>query len=144
DLRERIKFIVEGHDKAAQFTSASIYSLLEYVSNRVPEITDDFYRIDEAMRAGFGWELGPFEIWDALGVRETVEKIKEIEQHVPGQMGAVADWVKDMLDAGYDRFYKTEDGIKKYYDRTSKTYQPIPGSEEFIILDNLREKHTVW
>lgn len=52
------------------------YPLFEYVSHRVPEITDDFYRIDDAMRAGFGWEIGPFEVWDALGVRETIEKNK--------------------------------------------------------------------
>jgi len=144
DLRKRMRVFQDGSDKAAQLFQAANYPLFEYVSNRIPEISDEFYRIDDAMRAGFGWELGPFEIWDALGVKETVERVEKAEILLPGQTGKVAPWVYEMLDAGFDHFYKTEDGVKKFYDIQSKSYQIIPGSEDIIVLDNLRDKHTIW
>ncbi|TCK85788.1 3-hydroxyacyl-CoA dehydrogenase/enoyl-CoA hydratase family protein [Albibacterium bauzanense] len=144
DLRQRMKVFDKGNDKAAELFRAANYPLFEYVSNRVPEISDELYRIDDAMRAGFGWELGPFEIWDALGVKDTVEKIEKAEVLLPGQQGKVASWVYEMLEGGNESFYRVEDGIKKFYDIKSKSYQIIPGSEDFIVLDNLREKHTIW
>lgn len=144
DLRQRMKVFDKGRDKAADLFRAANYPLFEYVSNRIPEISDELYRIDDAMRAGFGWELGPFEIWDALSVKDTVEKIEKAEVLLPGQQGKVAPWVYEMLEAGHESFYKVEDGIKKFYESKSKSYQIIPGSEDFIVLDNLREKHTIW
>lgn len=144
DLRQRMKVFDKGNDKAAQLFRAANYPLFEYVSNRIPEISEELYRIDDAMRAGFGWELGPFEIWDALGVKNAVERIEKAEVLLPGQLGKVAPWVYEMLEAGNESFYKIEDGIKKFYDSKSKSYQIIPGSEDFIVLDNLREKHTIW
>lgn len=144
DLRKRMRVFEGGNDKAAELFKAANYPLFEYVSNRIPEISDELYRIDDAMRAGFGWELGPFEIWDALGVKETIEKIEKAVVLLPGQQGKVASWVHEMLEAGNETFYKTEDGIKKFYDIQSKSYQIIPGSEGLIVLDNLREKYTVW
>ncbi len=144
DLRQRMKVFDKGNDQAAELFRAANYPLFEYVSKRIPEISDELYRIDDAMRAGFGWELGPFEIWDALGVKETVNKIEKAEILLPGQQGKVASWVYEMLEGGNDSFYKIEDGIKKFYDITSKSYQVIPGSEDFVVLDNLREKHTLW
>src|SRR5690606_25156130 len=98
----------------------------------------------DAMRAGFGWELGPFEIWDALGVRETVEKIRTEEKRIPGHSGEVAGWVQEMLEGGHDSFYQVKNGVRQYYDPRSKSYQPIPGTESFIILDHIREQQTVW
>jgi len=144
DIRKRMKVYEQGTDKAAELFRAMHYPLFEYVSNRVPEITDDFFRIDDAMRAGFGWEIGPFEVWDALGVKETLEKIKKEEKRLPGQSGEVAQWVKDMLDAGFDSFYKVENGVRHYYDIASKSYKPIPGTEELIVLDHIREAKTIW
>jgi len=144
DLRQRMKVFEKGNDKAAELFRAANYPLFEYVSNRIPEISDELYRIDDAMRAGFGWELGPFEIWDALGVKDTIDKIEKAEVLLPGQQGKVASWVYEMLEAGMESFYKIEDGVKKFYDSKSKSYQIIPGSEDFIVLDNLREKHTLW
>ena len=144
DIRKRMKVYEAGTDKVGAFFRAMHYPLFEYVSRRVPEITDEFFRIDDAMRAGFGWELGPFEVWDALGVKETVAKIKSEEKRVPGHSGEVADWVQDMLAAGHDSFYKVENGVRHYYDIGSKSYKPIPGTEGFIILDNIREQKTVW
>ena len=144
DIRKRMKVYEQGTDKAGELFRAMHYPLFEYVSRRVPEITDEFFRIDDAMRAGFGWELGPFEVWDALGVGETVEKIRSEEKRVPGHSGEVADWVTEMLSAGHDSFYKVEQGVKLYYDSRSKSYQPIPGTEGFIIMDNIRGQKTVW
>ncbi|WP_166336454.1 3-hydroxyacyl-CoA dehydrogenase/enoyl-CoA hydratase family protein [Sphingobacterium chungjuense] len=144
DIRKRMKVYEQGTDKAAELFRAMHYPLFEYVSNRVPEITDDFYRIDDAMRAGFGWELGPFEVWDALGVRKTIEKIKSEEKRLPGQSGQVAAWVHEMLEAGHEHFYKVVDGVKNYYDIQSKSYKAIPGAEDLIVLDNIRDKHTIW
>lgn len=144
DIRKRMKVYEQGADKAGELFRAMHYPLFEYVSRRVPEITDEFFRIDDAMRAGFGWELGPFEVWDALGVKETVEKIRTEEKRVPGHSGEVADWVTEMLNTGHDSFYKVEHGIRLYYDSGSKSYRPIPGTESFIILDNIRGQNTVW
>ncbi|MFD1771858.1 3-hydroxyacyl-CoA dehydrogenase/enoyl-CoA hydratase family protein [Sphingobacterium suaedae] len=144
DIRKRMKVYEQGTDKAATLFRAMHYPLFEYVSRRVPEITDDFYRIDDAMRAGFGWELGPFEVWDALGVRETLEKIKTEEKRLPGQTGEVAAWVHDMLNAGCESFYQVIEGVKHFYDIKTKTYQPIPGASDLIVLDHIRDNHTIW
>lgn len=144
DIRKRMKVYEQGKDTAGQLFRAMHYPLFEYVSHRVPEITDDFYRIDDAMRAGFGWELGPFEVWDALGVRETLDKIKAEEKRLPGQSGEVAAWVHDMLAAGCESFYKVENGVKHFYDIASKSYKAIPGAEDLIVLDNIRDSKTIW
>jgi 3-hydroxyacyl-CoA dehydrogenase len=130
-LADRFKVLVGGKDKAGEFYRLSFGGLFAYVSNRVPEISDQLYKIDDALRAGFGWELGPFETWDALGVQAGVDLAKAAGR-------TVAPWVEEMLAAGHATFYKVEDGVRKYYDQASKTYQAIPGVENFIILDNLR------
>ena len=144
DIRKRMKVYEQGTDKAAELFRAMHYPLFEYVSKRVPEITDDFYRIDDAMRAGFGWEIGPFEVWDALGVRETLAKIQAEEKRLDGHTGEVAAWVQEMLEAGCESFYKVENGQRFYYDIATKTYQAIPGTEDFIALDLIRKEHTIW
>jgi 3-hydroxyacyl-CoA dehydrogenase len=137
NLRERMKVYAAGKDKAAEFFRISFSGLFEYVSNRIPEISDETYRIDDAMRAGFGWELGPFEVWDALGVKEGVEMMK-------ANGNAPAAWVTQMLDTGNSSFYKVENGAKSYYDIPSKYYKQIPGQDAFIILDNIRANKTIW
>ncbi|TYP95976.1 3-hydroxyacyl-CoA dehydrogenase [Sphingobacterium allocomposti] len=144
DIRKRMKAYEQGTDKAAALFRAMHYPLFEYVSRRVPEITDDFYRIDDAMRAGFGWELGPFEVWDALGVRATLKKIKAEEKRLPGQTGEVASWVHDMLDAGCESFYHIIEGVKHYYDLATKSYKPLPGASDLIVLDHIRDTKTIW
>ena len=137
NVKDRMKVFATGKDKAAELFRASSFGLFEYVSDRIPEISDELYRIDDAMRAGFGWDLGPFELWDAVGVKEALEGMKAYGHHA-------ADWVQEMLDAGHTSFYKLEDGVKKYYDIPSKTYKGLPGAASFIILDNLRCNKTVW
>lgn len=144
DIRQRMKVFEEGDDMAGKLFRAAHYPLFEYVSNRIPEISDELYRIDDAMCAGFGWELGPFEIWDALGVQGVVDRIESAELLLPGQSGKVAPWVYEMLEAGNDHFYKIEEDGRKYYDPETGTYKVIPGSEGLIVLNDLRKNHTVW
>ena len=137
NLRDRMKVLITGKDKAGDFYRASFYGLFAYVSNRIPEITDELFKIDAAMNAGFAWELGPFEAWDSLGVAETV-KAMETAGNKPAQ------WIYDMLASGATAFYKVENSSKKYYDIPSKSYKTIPGTESFILLDNIRGNKTVW
>jgi len=130
-LADRFKVLVSGKDKAGEFYRLSFGSLFAYVSNRIPEIADQLYKIDDALRAGFGWELGPFETWDALGVQAGIDLAKAAGR-------TVAPWVEEMLAAGNQTFYKVEAGVRKFYDKESQQYQAVAGVENFIILDNLR------
>lgn len=136
-LKDRLKILFAAKDKSGDFYRTTFYQLFAYASNRIPEIADELYKIDAAMNAGFGWEMGPFEKWDALGVADTI-KVMEAMNHKPAQ------WVYDMLEAGITSFYKVEDGKRLYYDIASKTYKVIPGTEQFILLDNIRPTHTIW
>ena len=136
NLKERIKALSGGKDKAGEFYRLFHYALFSYISHRIPEISDDLYRIDDAMKAGFGWEIGAFETWDVLGVKETVEAMKQNGYEV-------AQWVKDFIADGNTSFYKVENGKRLYYDVSTKKYLPVPGGDAFIILSDLTEK-TVW
>ncbi|MBT1700031.1 3-hydroxyacyl-CoA dehydrogenase/enoyl-CoA hydratase family protein [Fulvivirgaceae bacterium PWU4] len=136
NLKERFKVLFAGKDKAGEFYRDSFYGLFQYVSNRIPEIADELYKIDDAVCAGFGWEVGPFETWDAVGVEQTVKNMEGMG-YKPKQ------WVYDMLASGNKSFYKVEGGQRKYYDIPSKSYKQIAGKEEFIILENLSDK-IVW
>ncbi|HEY8689375.1 MAG TPA: 3-hydroxyacyl-CoA dehydrogenase/enoyl-CoA hydratase family protein [Chitinophagaceae bacterium] len=136
DLKQRIKTLSAGQDKAGEFYRQFHYSLFSYISNRIPEISDEVYRIDDAMKAGFGWEIGAFETWDVLGVAKTVEAMKAAGF-------TVAKWVKDMLANGSTSFYKIENGKKLYYDIPSQTYKATPGGEAFIVMSNNADK-IVW
>jgi 3-hydroxyacyl-CoA dehydrogenase len=137
NLKDRLKILFAANDKAGDFYRATFYQLFAYASNRIPEISDELYKIDAAMNAGFGWEMGPFEKWDALGVADTVKAMEAMDMKP-------AQWVYDMLALGASSFYKVEDGKRLYYDIPSKTYKVIPGTEQFILLDNIRPTHTIW
>jgi 3-hydroxyacyl-CoA dehydrogenase len=137
DLRQRLKLLVNFKDKAGEFYRATLYPLFAYSSQRIPEISDELYKIDDAIKAGYGWELGPFDTWDALGVQDTVDKMIAAG-HQP------ASWVTDMLASGITSFYKIENGKKYYYDIPTKTYQIIPGTEDYILLEYLPESSIVW
>lgn len=134
---DRFRVLIKGKDKAGEFYRRNFAGMFAYVANRVPEITDDFYKIDDAMKAGFGWENGPFEIWDAIGVTTGI-----------GLMNAegveVAPWVKEMLESGNESFYTVKDGATYFYDIQSKTQQKVPGQDAFIILNNIRGNQKVW
>jgi 3-hydroxyacyl-CoA dehydrogenase len=134
---DRFKVLVAGKDKAGEFYRNSFGALFAYVSHRIPEITDALYKIDDAMKAGFGWEHGPFQIWDAIGLEEGIELAKANGQEV-------APWVMEMKAAGSQQFYTVKDGASWYYDIPEKAQRKIPGQDAFIILDNIRESNEVF
>ena len=134
---KRINAIFDAEDTGGQLIRQSLAVLFAYVSNRIPEIADHLYSIDDALRAGFAWDFGPFEYWDIIGLKEGVDAAE-------AQGEKVADWVKEMIAGGATSFYKTAEGKRLYYDISSKSYKVVPGTEEFIILDTLREKAPVY
>jgi len=136
DLKQRIKMLSAAQDKAGDFYRAFHFSLFSYISFRIPEISDEIYRLDDAMMAGFGWEIGAFESWDTVGVVKTVEAMKSAGIEV-------APWVNEMIAAGVTSFYKVENGKRMYYDVASKSYRIIPGGESFLILKNHSDQ-LVW
>lgn len=136
-LADRFPVLLAGKDAAGNFYRKYFYTLFQYVSNRIPEISDELYRVDDAMSAGFGWAMGPFRVWDAIGVEKAVKGMEEL--------GAKpAQWVYDMLAAGHSSFYKMEGSKKMFYDVASKSYKAIPGQDQFIILQNLKGEKKVW
>ncbi len=136
DLKTRIKMLCNGQDKAGEFYKQFHYNLFSYISHRIPEISNEVYRVDDAMMAGFGWEIGAFESWDLLGVAKTVEAMKAADHKV-------ALWVDEMLESGAQSFYKIEGGKRLYFDVSTKMYKLIPGGEAFIILNNYSDK-IIW
>jgi len=137
DLLKRLKILVKGKDKAGEFYRKSFYSSFAYVSHRIPEITDDLYKVDRALCAGFGWEVGPFQMWDALDVEKTLSKMEEAGYKA-------ADWVYDMVKSGNTSFYSTENGTLNYYNIPTKANEKVAGMENFIVLDHIRENNTIW
>jgi 3-hydroxyacyl-CoA dehydrogenase len=134
---DRFKVLVAGKDKAGEFYRKSFAALFAYVSNRIPEIADDLYKIDDAMKAGFGWEHGPFQIWDAIGVEKGIE-IMKAEGLEP------AAWVTEMLASGNTSFYSVKEGATNYYSISAKAQSKVPGQDSFIILDNIRKTSEVY
>ncbi|PVD54052.1 3-hydroxyacyl-CoA dehydrogenase [Terrimonas sp.] len=139
DLKTRIKMLVSGQDKAGEFYLRFHYSLFSYISHRIPEISDEIYPIDDAMKAGFGWEIGAFETWDILGVEKTVKAMKDAGF-------TVAAWVDDMLAKGNTSFYKIEKGKKWCYSPAMSNYLSTvaEGAESaFIVMKNFVGQ-TIW
>ena len=137
DLHQRTKMLVQGEDKAGKFYRQMFGGLFAYVTNRIPEISEDLYKIDDAIKAGFGWQLGPFETWDLLGFEKGLELIKEAGKK-PGKI------VEEMKGANKTSFYNLKKGNKQFFDSSSKEYKTIPGTEELVMLDVLRAENTVW
>jgi 3-hydroxyacyl-CoA dehydrogenase len=135
-LPERIKALSLAPDKAGEFFRKFHYRLFSYISHRIPEITDDIYRLDDAMMAGFGWEIGAFETWDILGVPATVTAMKKAGH-------SVAPWVEEMLSKGYTQFYKIEKGKRLFYHIPTQSYQTMPGGDAFIVLQHHSDQ-LVW
>lgn len=136
NLKDRFKVLLAGKDKAGDFYRDAFFGLFQYVTNRIPEITDELFRIDDAVCGGFGWDLGPFETWDAVGLAKTLP-LMEAANYKP------AAWVYEMVAAGNTSFYKVEKGQRMYYDIPSKSYKSISGRENFIILEN-KSEGIVW
>jgi 3-hydroxyacyl-CoA dehydrogenase len=146
DLKTRLKMLCTAPDKAGEFYRHFHYGLFSYISHRIPEISDEIYRVDDAMKAGFGWEIGAFESWDVLGVRKTTEAMKAAGY-------TVAAWVDVMISSGVSSFYKVEQGQRLCYKPEfthgvldpgkPASYQPLPGGEAFIVMKNF-ENQSVW
>jgi len=136
-LADRFALLLAGQDLAGEFYRKTILDGFRYASNRVPEIADDLVKIDQAICAGFGWEMGVFETWDAIGVEKANAMMAD--------MGLTpAPWVQEMLSLGHSTFYKIEGGKRLYYDIASKSYQVIPGQEKQISLQILKPTNTVF
>jgi len=136
-VTDRFPILIGGDDKAGEFYRKNFGAMFAYVSKRIPEITDELYKIDDAMKAGFGWENGPYEIWDAVGVKKGIELIKDLGKEP-------AAWVNEMLNSGIDSFYTIKDGNTYYYDIPQKKHLKVPGQDSFIILDNIRKTSEVF
>ena len=137
DLKKRLQIAIAADGKEGEFYRQTFFDLFKYCTFRIPEIADELYRIDQAVAAGFGWELGPFATWDAMGVKTCLDKMKEMNL-------TPASWVEEMLAAGNETFYKYQNGKKQYYDIPSKSYKVIPGTEGLIYLDAFKENKVVW
>ncbi len=136
-LQERLPLLMKGDDKASAFYRQFLFGLFAYVSHRIPEIAEAVYKVDDALKAGFGWEIGPFEHWDLLGLEKTVA-------HMEKAGISPAPWVKNMLGSGTTAFYQIKDGRRQYYNIGNAAYEDIPGTDAFIILDHFRSKHVIW
>ena len=130
---EKIKILASSDDRAAKFAWKVTKDTLVYAANRIPEIADDIVNIDNAMKWGFNWALGPFETWDAIGLAGSVEKMEK-------EGIKISDNVKRVLEKGYGRFYLDVKGEKFYFDFKTGTYQPIVKRNNVISLESLKKK----
>lgn len=137
DLVTRTKMLFGAKDRAGEFYRKCFSGLFSYSSHRIPEISEEVYKLDDALKAGFGWELGPFETWDAIGLEKGL-KIMQDHGKTP------AAWITKMIKDGHTSFYQLENGVKKYYDQNTGTYKVIPGTENLLFIENLRDTKTVW
>jgi 3-hydroxyacyl-CoA dehydrogenase len=133
DLPTRLKTLVWGKDKVGEFLWNTSSRISRYAANRVPEIADTIVEIDDAIKWGFGWEIGVFESWDAIGVEESVERMRAEGQKIPANVEA-------MLAAGAKSFYKEENGNRYFFDFATNAYKPVPTRAGVIILKSLKDQ----
>src|SRR5439155_8795286 len=133
DTGERIKALVWMKDRVGAFLWKTFTRKLNYSAARIPEIADTVVEVDRAMRWGFGWELGPFEAWDATGVEKSVARMKEEGLNVPAN-------VQSMLDGGAKSFYKKQNGQQFYFDFASEQYVPLADVPGTIILKSVKDR----
>ncbi|HZI17530.1 MAG TPA: 3-hydroxyacyl-CoA dehydrogenase NAD-binding domain-containing protein [Pyrinomonadaceae bacterium] len=133
DTRERTRSLFWGKDRAGQFLWKTMSRVFAYAANRVPEIADTVVEVDRAMRWGFGWELGVFETWDAVGVEKVVARMREEGRAVPPN-------VERMLAAGAASFYKSEGGQEFYFDFAAGSYAPVTPLDGAVVLKSVRER----
>ena len=136
-LKDGFKMLVEADEEVGRFVWNLTKKLLLYSANLIPEIADDIVNIDRALRWGFNWKLGPFESWDAIGLKESVERMKTEGEKVPAN-------VEELLAKGFESFYKEDEkGAYSYYDFASQSYKPVPVSPEVISLPALKKQEKV-
>ena len=132
-LPDRLRFILKQDDRMAKLVWNNTALALSYCAYLIPEISDSFFAVDDAVKSGFFHEMGPFEIWDTLGVKETAARMET-------DGFTVAPWVKAMIQAGGESFYKKEGTRKLYWDQNSQAYQPLPVDPNLIILADRKEE----
>ncbi len=132
---DRFPVLIQGMDKAGEFYRSAFGALFAYVSNRIPEISDDIYKIDDAMKNGFGWQNGPFEIWDAIGIQKGIELAEK-------EGFTIADWVKNMKAESF--YGENEKAQTTYYNQVNQEKETLPGQDQMLILDNLKKQKTLW
>ncbi len=137
DLKKRLQIAIGLKGEEGDFYRKTFFDLFKYCTYRIPEIADELFRIDQAVSAGFAWELGPFETWEAMGLKDILGQMKEAGFEP-------APWVQEMIDGGFETFYSYENGKKMYYDIPSKSYKVIPGTEGLVFLDAFKENNIVW
>ena len=135
-MNKRLQYLVEGDAKEHHFFKDYFGALFAYSAQRVPEISDQYFPVDDAMRSGYVWDYGPFEYWDLIGLDKGIELVQAVGETVP-------QWILDLKATGESTFYKYEKGQKKYFNIESKKFEAVPGSETFIILDSYRENAPV-
>ncbi len=133
DIPTRVKQLVWGEDKVGQFLWKTTARISAYAANRIPEIADTIVEIDNAIKWGFGWEIGVFETWDAIGVAESVERMKAEGMKVPEN-------VQKMLDSGATSFYKYENGTTSFFDFATNTYKQIADKQGVIVLKSVKDR----
>lgn len=131
NVKERVVTVLTAEDKAAKFAERVSLDVLAYASRRIPEIADDLVNIDRGMRWGFAWDVGPFEVWDAYGVKKGVDRMRELGIQPAG-------WVEDMLKAGRQSFYAVENGRDTYWDIPSKSAKPVPENPRTARIEYLK------
>lgn len=135
--RNKLGSLLKDKTKSGELIRKHFASLFAYVSQKVPEISDNLYSIDDAMKTGYAWKYGPFETWDLVGLKAGLELI-EAEGY------EASDWAKELIHSGKESFYQVKEGKKYFYDIHSKEYEIIPGQDAFIILDNIRKSKEIW
>jgi 3-hydroxyacyl-CoA dehydrogenase len=133
DVGEKLKSLFYANDLAGQFTFQTMTETLIYAANRVGEITDDLLSIDQAMQWGFAWEMGPFEIWDAIGLTSSLAKMRKSGYVIPA-------WVQALVDSGQNSFYKHERSTLSFYDLAARDYAPAPVKPGVILLPALKDR----
>ena len=129
---EKLAVMAYAEDRAGRYAWHLLSRTAVYAASCIPEISEDIVSVDNACKWGFGWELGPFETWDAIGVARSIERLNGEGVEIPA-------WVQEMLDTGHETFYRQEDGrVSGYYDPESKGYQPMPADSRVISIKALR------
>ncbi len=128
----KVEIMAYADDRAGEYAWHVLSRTVVYAASVVPEISDDIVSIDNACKWGFGWELGPFETWDAIGVARSIERLQKEEVEIPA-------WVQTMLETGHDTFYQYQDGLKVgHYDPESQSYQPLPTDPKIVSIKTLK------
>jgi 3-hydroxyacyl-CoA dehydrogenase len=135
-MNKRLQYLVTGETKEQQFFAEYFGQLLGYAAARVPEISDQYYPVDDAMRTGYFWDYGPFEYWDLIGFELGLDLIQRVGAELPA-------WIQEMQASGSTQFYKFEGGKKKYYNISAQRYEAVPGTEAYVILDSFRTQTPV-